>query len=282
MIPVKCLCAGCVVMLTLATACVAGEMQFAPQNDASMSSAPGNQTEVFQVIAPADLRVGHQIQNSETYKAVISFDVSGLAGQYTSIDSVQLKLYEEGGWDILNGGTINVGIYKILPINAGWVEGDSSGGVTWAYRHQIGVYGQNHTGSTEWTGSPGCSTPGVDYDATPLATFDYLTDNTEIGFIYIDLPVMVIDQWVKGANAGLLLHCTTQPVNDIGFFGSKEAGSYSPALIVAYSYIPPKTCAEVWAAGLGKKGDLNQDCIIDFKDFAEFAAQWLMNNNPVH
>jgi len=36
----------------------------------------------------------------------------------------------------------------------------------------------------------------------------------------------------------------------------------------------PTDCAEVWARGEGLNGDLNHDCIVDFYDFAIFAANW--------
>jgi hypothetical protein len=40
------------------------------------------------------------------------------------------------------------------------------------------------------------------------------------------------------------------------------------------------TCAEVIAAGDGLKGDLNEDCEVDFTDFADMAKDWLACNNP--
>ncbi|HBG25622.1 MAG: hypothetical protein A2Y10_01215 [Planctomycetes bacterium GWF2_41_51] len=40
------------------------------------------------------------------------------------------------------------------------------------------------------------------------------------------------------------------------------------------------TCEQIWEAGQGMPGDLNKDCIIDFLDFAEFAEQYMMSNNP--
>jgi hypothetical protein len=42
----------------------------------------------------------------------------------------------------------------------------------------------------------------------------------------------------------------------------------------------PTTCEQVWQAGYGNEADLNHDCTVDFKDFAEFAIQWLTCNDP--
>lgn len=41
------------------------------------------------------------------------------------------------------------------------------------------------------------------------------------------------------------------------------------------------TCADVIAAGLGLFGDANEDCHVDLADFAEFAANWLLCNDPL-
>jgi Concanavalin A-like lectin/glucanases superfamily len=47
-----------------------------------------------------------------------------------------------------------------------------------------------------------------------------------------------------------------------------------------YAAWQPKDCADVWARGLGMPGDLNHDCVVDFYDYAIFAAEWRMCNNP--
>jgi hypothetical protein len=47
-----------------------------------------------------------------------------------------------------------------------------------------------------------------------------------------------------------------------------------------YAAWQPKDCAEVWARGLGMPGDLNHDCVVDFYDYAIFAAEWRMCNTP--
>jgi hypothetical protein len=43
---------------------------------------------------------------------------------------------------------------------------------------------------------------------------------------------------------------------------------------------PPVNCAEVWQKGYELTSDLNEDCKIDFADFAMFAADWLKCNIP--
>jgi hypothetical protein len=47
-----------------------------------------------------------------------------------------------------------------------------------------------------------------------------------------------------------------------------------------YAAWQPKDCNDVWARGLGMKGDLNHDCVVDFYDYAIFATEWRMCNSP--
>jgi hypothetical protein len=47
-----------------------------------------------------------------------------------------------------------------------------------------------------------------------------------------------------------------------------------------YAAWQPKDCADVWARGLGMKGDFNHDCVVDFYDYAIFAAEWRTCNTP--
>ena len=42
----------------------------------------------------------------------------------------------------------------------------------------------------------------------------------------------------------------------------------------------PKDCAEVQARGLGLPGDLNHDCQVDLYDYALFASEWAMCDDP--
>ena len=47
-----------------------------------------------------------------------------------------------------------------------------------------------------------------------------------------------------------------------------------------YAAWQPKDCADVWARGLGMKGDFNGDCKVDFYDYAVFATEWRTCNTP--
>jgi hypothetical protein len=56
--------------------------------------------------------------------------------------------------------------------------------------------------------------------------------------------------------------------------------SYYDVDYVEVSYIFPSECEHVWALGYGLSTDYNKDCIVNLKDFAYFAADWLKYNDP--
>lgn len=47
-----------------------------------------------------------------------------------------------------------------------------------------------------------------------------------------------------------------------------------------YAAWQPRNCADVWERGLGMEGDLDKDCDVDFLDFASFALEWVLCNDP--
>ncbi|HBG26296.1 MAG: hypothetical protein A2Y10_01960 [Planctomycetes bacterium GWF2_41_51] len=79
-------------------------------------------------------------------------------------------------------------------------------------------------------------------------------------------------------------------VDDIGLYNTSLSATLNQdnALVAGELYFVwhglsaqgPTICDEVWQAGYGNEADLNQDCTVDFKDFAEFSLQWLTCNDP--
>ena len=55
----------------------------------------------------------------------------------------------------------------------------------------------------------------------------------------------------------------------------KDKGVAGSTLVARVSEISISSCEDVFAAGLGNPADINQDCIVDLKDFAILAAEWL-------
>ncbi|HBG25621.1 MAG: hypothetical protein A2Y10_01210 [Planctomycetes bacterium GWF2_41_51] len=249
-----------------------GTASFNPMYDTLISSQTNHNTgeDCFWMY----IQVGGNSEYSDEQRSILYFDVSSLAGiQNRVITSAKLRLFRAGTYtSVYSGGTINVGVHKILAANAGWVEWD----VCWAYKSQSGEE-PDWTGSLPWAGSAGLSTPGVDYAAEPLTTFEYNT-GSDTGYIDITLPPSVIEEWITQTNAGVLLKCDPVPDLDLGLFKSNEWGADFPTLVV--DYVTLEDCDDIWQAGLGMKGDINKDCSVNLKDLDVLSDTWLNCNDP--
>ena len=59
------------------------------------------------------------------------------------------------------------------------------------------------------------------------------------------------------------------------------AGKLDPARILAhYQAWQPRNCNEAISRGYQLDADLNGDCRVNFADFAELAANWIVCNTP--
>ena len=79
-----------------------------------------------------------------------------------------------------------------------------------------------------------------------------------------------------------------------GFSAATLSGGFGPALnginnistgwvrlnSMEVRYNGVYDCQQVWDDGYGKAADLNNDCHVDFNDFAMLASQWMQCNNP--
>ena len=99
-------------------------------------------------------------------RGLIRFDISALAGQYTAINSVTLRLYTH-----TDGGAGGVDVFRITPANGGWSEGSDSGGFNSSNQdHRRTTWSTMYRGGGPvWSGGAGLATAGLDYFATSLA-----------------------------------------------------------------------------------------------------------------
>lgn len=205
------------------------------------------------------LNVGTSTAVYGASRTLLQFDVSALAGQYRTINSLTLRLtYAEA----YVGEANTAQLFAVAPANAGWVESSENGmdGIfdlrdwfrsTWRFR----VQGETADTGIPWAGgaaSPfagtagGLPLPGVDYldgdgnaanGVTPLAarssTSVPLAKGTTFDLTINDptTATALIDGWLAGGNAGLLLRSASEPseVASQFTFASKEMFNASPA-----------------------------------------------------
>ena len=166
---------------------------------------------------------------------LVRFDITSLAGQFSTIDGVTLRLFV----NFLEGSD-TIQAFRLADANAGWVEGTETtapggdppdiGMSTWNQRVQ---------GSENWAGSPGASSAGTDY-LTPLigsAPFDA----TIVDLVFSD--VSFIETWTTGTNAGLFLRTQNESDGSVIRFHSSEAidDLFHPELIIDFTPVsgPP-------------------------------------------
>ncbi|MCH2368024.1 MAG: hypothetical protein MK554_12540, partial [Planctomycetes bacterium] len=112
--------------------------------------------------------------NEGTRIGLVRFDVSSLAGQFTGIESVTLRLFSQNA--PATGGTA---AYRLAPGNSAWREGGNCGGtVLGGNRHEatwvhLADYGGFPAAPASWvSGTPGPTSPGVDYVEAELGSED--------------------------------------------------------------------------------------------------------------
>jgi hypothetical protein len=157
----------------------------------------------------------------------LRFDVSPLAGVYSGINSVTVRLIHVAP---STTATSTMEAHQLLPANAAW--------------NSSATFGYLDGTTTPWAGgNSGALVPDVDYDTNLLASVPYAC-NSPLGTAY-DLVISgapakaLIDQWLGGQNHGLLLLGLVPEGyaldNRIGFYSD---GANAPKLIVNYVPVP--------------------------------------------
>jgi len=183
-------------------------------------------------------------------RSPLRFDLSSLAGQYEAILSATLRIQVEDP-EVDAANTLKA--YRFTDANVDWVEGSSlgpaaAGESTWNYRQHPGTDNWLGTQASDYVGGLGAQIASVAFDST-LAAGDWL----ELEFN----DPSVIDDWVTGTNAGLLLRVVdeTEPdASKISFFSSDHAtAALHPELVLDIAVPEPSMavvfCGLVLAAG---------------------------------
>ena len=169
----------------------------------------------------------------------LRFDVSGLAGKFTAINSLTIRLTQNFAYS-RDPGTLEA--YRLLPANANW---NNDG--TWGTRN----------GSAAWAGgASGATVAGTDYDTNLLGSVVYVPYNP-VGTTY-DLTLSdpqasaLLQAWLSGTNEGLLL----KGVVPDGYTGDNRCtfyanGANAPQLIV--DYVPALPAPTIHTARTGSQ-----------------------------
>lgn len=194
--------------------------------------------------ARSDFEVGEVPNYPSCIRHVlIRFDVTSLAARFVAISNITLRLFVTVSYDIGSGDTLEA--FLLTTANNGWVEGSGTssdlgqppdcGMSTWAQEVEC---------TANWAGSPGASTPEVDYVSAPIATDWYAPSNTDVG-TYINLVftnTSFFSDWLAGRNPGLLLRTRSENDSSLTFASSQSTTvAWRPALTVHYAPTAPET-----------------------------------------
>ncbi|HBG25619.1 MAG: hypothetical protein A2Y10_01200 [Planctomycetes bacterium GWF2_41_51] len=174
--------------------------------------------------ASSYMRIG--TTSGSELRQLLRFNIEAIKSlQDVNVTSAVLTLYYSGGNRTSSPTNINIGLYKVLPANADWLENTA----TWNKKVQ--------TESIPWAGSPGLSTANVDYNDQLLATIAHRPSYGYGDYVDITIPASVIAGWVDepNTNGGLLLtYLGSDPTGYAEFYDSAYTGS-APKLKITYT-----------------------------------------------
>jgi hypothetical protein len=151
------------------------------KNSVSQTTNTGNLTVV---------NLGWAGSGADFIFGIMKWSLGSVPSGYTAATNGTLTLTINGSSDNPNWHIYD--IYLVNSANAAWAEASA----TWAKLNQ--------GSSVDWTGGPGLGgfTEGLGYDATPLDSETWTTGQTTLQFT---IPQSVLNGWLSGSNAGILI-----------------------------------------------------------------------------
>lgn len=165
-------------------------------------------------------------RNEQRY-SIVSFDLSDMAGTYSSVESASLTLFVSGSPTALN---FEILVYSLFASNGGWDQMQA----TWINQDKAGEIAWKNAGGTDVSNVLGARD-------SLLQTIDYTTTSTSIT---IDVPVSMVLGWITSPEDSaslLLMPQGSQGSNTyVATFGSSNQGTMDlrPLLTVHYTAIP--------------------------------------------
>lgn len=174
-----------------------------------------------------------QLSSNEPQHALIEFDLSSLPSNAV-IDQATLYLYHNYGSE--HGGNPTWTVYSLSKANSTWIEGTkdiepaSAGEPTWQGLEADGNMGVRK----KWAGSEGASTPGVDYESTPMGSVSVSAGAPYGAEFAIALNPKRVQGWVGTVNTNYgMIIITTDGSAHVATSDFKDPALY-PKLVVQY------------------------------------------------
>jgi hypothetical protein len=216
---------------------------------------------------------------SDPMNSILRFSgLEVLLGQYSSIDSVTLTLSSSAVWGAKPSTEMTGTVFQLADGNAGWVEGvgnweDALDGESCGYYKAYDAV--TPANSTPWLGGSGAD--GAGGTAGTMATFTIAATPTEGTAFDIDLDTTVIEQWINGINAGMLIKDTPRQADTFPYHSSNSAATaLRPMLTIEYT--ADLVCGD--PGTVYKDSDLNKDCYVTLEDWWLFTSEWLTCTDP--
>jgi MYXO-CTERM domain-containing protein len=199
-----------------------------------------------------------------TAVSLLRFDLSLLVGQYSTINSATLTVYQREG--SAQNQNFDMSLFQVSSANAGWVPGATGTAVN----NQTGSSNWNFRvhDTQSWAGSAGLQTVGTDYLTPALGTVAVstgdpgsTTDTMNVPSSF-SIPASVILDWIGGNNSGLVLQNTSVGnssamnfatsqwnIDPDGVGGPLISASIRPQLTIDYTPVPEPGGMAVLALG---------------------------------
>lgn len=148
----------------------------------------------------------NNFQFATNQRSLLEFTLSGLPASARCLRAT-LYLYHSYGSE--GGGIVDISVHSISHANAGWHAGNKN--IKSASRGECcwDAYAANGSGgvSRPWAGSPGLSTPGVDYETPAMGVFEF-NGGSQLGTEFrVELDPDRVNGWfgLNNTNYGIIL-----------------------------------------------------------------------------